>query len=217
MALSGDYAELKSLIYDLQQIRDMVVVEQLSMTNSDPFTKNITMELRLTVYLREGMNRQKLILFVLLILLAGVIIRSYFTWPHQKSVATLKYPPGAQLQADKLRPAAAVAPTVPAAQTDSRSFTWIYSIVNSLHLPAINVIFLNLFSAMRKAVAKKVPHLSQCHGLTKPLQPPLQPAGTASSRTGYGDATAGTCQIYFLRFYVKRRSKDHFSCQGEGK
>lgn len=54
MALSGDYAELKSFIYDLQQIRDLVVVEQLSMTNSDPFTENITMELRLTVYLREG-------------------------------------------------------------------------------------------------------------------------------------------------------------------
>lgn len=120
------------------------------------------------------MNRQKLILFVLLILLAGVIIRSYFTWPHQKNVATLKYPPGATLQADKLRPATAVAPTVPAAQPDSRSLR--LDLLNREQPPFTGYrrdLFKPVFSDEKAVAAQKSPSVSGPR-LTKPLQPPVQ-------------------------------------------
>lgn len=54
MTVSGNYAELKGFIDSLQQIRQLVVIDQITMTNSNPFTENINMALRLTVYLREG-------------------------------------------------------------------------------------------------------------------------------------------------------------------
>lgn len=40
------------------------------------------------------MNRQRLILFVLLILLALAVVWSYLRWPRQQTVAALKYAPG---------------------------------------------------------------------------------------------------------------------------
>lgn len=49
------------------------------------------------------MNRQRLILFILLIVLALAIAWSYLNWPRQKTVATLKYPPGSHLAAEKRR------------------------------------------------------------------------------------------------------------------
>ncbi len=42
------------------------------------------------------MNRERLLLFCLLILLVLSMVWSYFRMPHQKTVATLKYPPGQQ-------------------------------------------------------------------------------------------------------------------------
>lgn len=54
MSTSGSYAAVKSLLSDLQQNRELVVVEGLSLTNSDPYVEKVVMELRLTVYLREG-------------------------------------------------------------------------------------------------------------------------------------------------------------------
>ncbi|OGT98897.1 MAG: hypothetical protein A2079_00240 [Geobacteraceae bacterium GWC2_48_7] len=54
MTVSGNYAELKSFIANLQQIRQLVVVDQIAMSNTNPFAESINMELRLTVYLREG-------------------------------------------------------------------------------------------------------------------------------------------------------------------
>lgn len=54
MTNSGNYAQLKSFIENLQHFRQLVIVDQIIMTNSDPLAENISMELRLTVYLREG-------------------------------------------------------------------------------------------------------------------------------------------------------------------
>ena len=54
MVAGGKYAEVKAFIDDLQQMRQLVIVDHITMSNSDPFAEKITMELRLTVYLREG-------------------------------------------------------------------------------------------------------------------------------------------------------------------
>lgn len=54
MTTSGSYAAVKSLLADLQKNHELVVVDGVSLTNSDPFMESVSMELRLTVYLREG-------------------------------------------------------------------------------------------------------------------------------------------------------------------
>ena len=49
------------------------------------------------------MNRQRLILFVLLILLLLAMVWSYYSFPRAKTVSSLKYPPGSHLVAEKRR------------------------------------------------------------------------------------------------------------------
>ena len=53
MSTSGSYAAVKSLLADLMKNRELVVVDGISLTNSDPYVESVSMELRLTVYLRE--------------------------------------------------------------------------------------------------------------------------------------------------------------------
>lgn len=54
MSTLGSYAAVKSLLSDLQKNHELVVIDGISLTNSDPFVESVLMELRLTVYLREG-------------------------------------------------------------------------------------------------------------------------------------------------------------------
>jgi len=49
------------------------------------------------------MNRQKLVLAILLILLLSALVWSYHSWPRQKSVSILKFPPGGYAQAERKR------------------------------------------------------------------------------------------------------------------
>lgn len=49
------------------------------------------------------MSRQRLILFVLLILLLVAMVWSYYSFPRAKTVSPLKYPPGSHLVAEKKR------------------------------------------------------------------------------------------------------------------
>lgn len=53
LGVSGGYAAVKSFLADLLKSRELLVVEEVGMTNSDLFEENVTMDLRLTVYLRE--------------------------------------------------------------------------------------------------------------------------------------------------------------------
>lgn len=53
LKVSGSYAAIKSYVADLQKYPELVVVDSLSLTNSDPFAESLTMDLHLTVYLRE--------------------------------------------------------------------------------------------------------------------------------------------------------------------
>jgi type IV pilus assembly protein PilO len=52
--VTGSYAAVKSYLADLQKNPELLVVDAVTFSNSDPFIENVTMDLRLTVYLREG-------------------------------------------------------------------------------------------------------------------------------------------------------------------
>ena len=54
LSVSGDYAALKSYLSDLLQYPELMVVDGLSFSNNDFFEENISMNLNITVYLREG-------------------------------------------------------------------------------------------------------------------------------------------------------------------
>lgn len=54
MSVNGRYAAVKSFLADLQGNRELVVIDGVALSNPDPFEENVSMELRLTVYLREG-------------------------------------------------------------------------------------------------------------------------------------------------------------------
>lgn len=54
ISVSGSYAAIKSFLADLQNQREMVVVDKVSLANGDYYEEKVAMELRLTVYLREG-------------------------------------------------------------------------------------------------------------------------------------------------------------------
>lgn len=54
MSVNGRYAAVKSFLADLQGNRELVVIDGVSFSNPDPFEESISMELTLTVYLREG-------------------------------------------------------------------------------------------------------------------------------------------------------------------
>lgn len=54
LAVSGDYAAVKSFLSDLQQNPELIVVDSVSLENSDLFSENVVMNLNITVYLREG-------------------------------------------------------------------------------------------------------------------------------------------------------------------
>jgi type IV pilus assembly protein PilO len=54
MKVSGRYAAVKSFLADLLIMPELVVVDSVSLTNSDPFEEDVNMDLHMTVYLREG-------------------------------------------------------------------------------------------------------------------------------------------------------------------
>jgi len=56
MNVAGGYAALKSFLSDLQKYRELVVIDGLGLTNSDLYEENVSMDLKLTIYLqgREG-------------------------------------------------------------------------------------------------------------------------------------------------------------------
>jgi type IV pilus assembly protein PilO len=53
MSVNGRYAAIKSFLADLRKFRELVVVDDFSLINSDVFEENVTMDLHVTIYLRE--------------------------------------------------------------------------------------------------------------------------------------------------------------------
>jgi type IV pilus assembly protein PilO len=56
MSVTGGYAAIKSFLSDLQKSKELVVIDGLGLTNSDLYEENVSMDLKLTVYLqgKEG-------------------------------------------------------------------------------------------------------------------------------------------------------------------
>lgn len=51
---SGGYAAVKSYLSDLQKNPELIVIDSVTFSNSSLFVENVTMALRITIYLREG-------------------------------------------------------------------------------------------------------------------------------------------------------------------
>lgn len=54
LSVRGSYAAVKSFLSDLQENPELIVVDSVVFSNSDLFIENVVMDLRVTVYLREG-------------------------------------------------------------------------------------------------------------------------------------------------------------------
>lgn len=54
MSVTGRYASLRCFLYQVQTMRELVAVDGLSFSNQDPYVEKVTMELKMTAYLRDG-------------------------------------------------------------------------------------------------------------------------------------------------------------------
>lgn len=54
LSVNGSYAAVKSFLSDLQSKPELLVVDTVAFSNSDIYVENVLMDLRITVYLREG-------------------------------------------------------------------------------------------------------------------------------------------------------------------
>lgn len=55
LSVAGGYAAVKSFLADLQKFNELIVVDSVSLSNSDLFEENVSMALKLSVYFRgEG-------------------------------------------------------------------------------------------------------------------------------------------------------------------
>jgi len=52
MEVSGRYVSVKSFLTDLLKKRELIVVDDVSWINSDAFEESVTMDLRITIYLK---------------------------------------------------------------------------------------------------------------------------------------------------------------------
>lgn len=53
-SVAGGYAAIKSYLADLQKYPELIVVDDIALSNNDPFVENVVMDLHLTVYLQGG-------------------------------------------------------------------------------------------------------------------------------------------------------------------
>jgi type IV pilus assembly protein PilO len=54
LTVDGSYAAVKNFLADMQKQGELIVIDDMTMANSDPYEENVVMDLRLTVYLREA-------------------------------------------------------------------------------------------------------------------------------------------------------------------
>jgi type IV pilus assembly protein PilO len=53
LSVSGRYAALRCFLYEMQTRKELVVVDGITLKNGDPYAEKVSMELKLTVYLRD--------------------------------------------------------------------------------------------------------------------------------------------------------------------
>jgi len=155
------------------------------------------------------MNRQRLILFILLVLLVAAVLWSYFSYPHLKTVSPLKYPPGSHLKAEKTRP--------PLVNAKPRA-----SVVEgrSLRLDLLNR-EQPAFKGYRRDIFKPVfidelKVMKQMASAVKPALPPAQVPKSAPAPTpvpvvaAAGTAPRELARFTFLGFLKKNNHKTIF-------
>ena len=54
LSVNGGYAAVKNFLTDIKKSGELIVIDGMTMANSDPYEENVTMALRLTVYLQEA-------------------------------------------------------------------------------------------------------------------------------------------------------------------
>lgn len=150
------------------------------------------------------MSRQRLILFIMLILLVAALIWSYLSYPRLKTVSPMKYPPGSHLKAEKKRQ-----PLVKAASAVEG---------RSLRLDLLNKEQTS-FKGYRRDIFKPVfidelKVMKQMASVAKPALPPppapktapVPPVPTAAT----GTAPRELARFTFLGFLKKNNQKTIF-------
>jgi len=112
------------------------------------------------------MNRQRLLLFILLIVLVLAVVWSYFNRPRQQSVTTLKYPPGTRVQAEKRRE-----PTVALAAPRSADNVLRLDLLDR-EQPAFKGYQRNIF---KPVFVDELKQMKQMASAVKPALPPAAP------------------------------------------
>lgn len=118
------------------------------------------------------MNRQRLILFILVIILALSLVWSYFKWPRQKSVAVLKYAPGTRVTAEKKREPAVALPSL----ADSRTLRLD---LLGREQPAFTGYRRNIF---RPVFVDEIKEMKQKAAAVKPALPPVEKPKVVSAQ-----------------------------------
>jgi len=54
LSVNGSYAAVKNFLADMKKSGELIVIDGITMANSDPYEENVVMDLRLTVYLQEA-------------------------------------------------------------------------------------------------------------------------------------------------------------------
>lgn len=54
LSVTGSYAAVKSYLADLQKNPELIVVDTITLSNTDPFVESVMMDLHITIYLRGG-------------------------------------------------------------------------------------------------------------------------------------------------------------------
>lgn len=54
LSVSGRYSAIRCFLHNMQARKELVVIDAMTLDNDDPYAENVSMELRLTVYLRDG-------------------------------------------------------------------------------------------------------------------------------------------------------------------
>lgn len=155
------------------------------------------------------MNRQRLILFILLILLLLAITWSYISYPRPKTVSPLKYPPGSHLTAEKKR-VPTVTPQVSRNQANALRLDLLEREQSDFRGYRRNIfkpIFVDELKIMKEKAAAVMPALP-------PVQPaksiPVQPT-TATPQITQQEATKSElARFTFLGFLKKDNRKTIF-------
>jgi Tfp pilus assembly protein PilO len=54
LSVSGRYADIRCYLYKMQARKDLVVIDAVTLKNDDPYVEKVSMDLKLTTYLRDG-------------------------------------------------------------------------------------------------------------------------------------------------------------------